>query len=224
MLQVSRRAEDGPLTAATSIALHSPSDPERPAVEGFVEAVYAQAFDGRARSHYPLIMSLRDQAGRVLAAAGFRMAAHEPLFLEQYLDAPIEAALARIGLAARREAIAEVGGLASACPGASLALFRALADHLDACGCTHAVATATRQLRRSFRRFGLAAELLGPADPMRLGDSARDWGGYYRRDPQVLAGAIAPALGGLDGAATLALLRRRAEARAFAGAVPGAVQ
>ncbi|WP_374574918.1 thermostable hemolysin [Phenylobacterium sp.] len=219
MLHVMRTPGEAPPAPASAIALHPLSDPGRPEVEAFVEDVYAHAFDGRARSHYPFLMSLRDQAGRLLAAAGFRLAAHGPLFLEQYLDEPVEAAVGRVGLGARREAIAEIGGLASACPGASLALFRALAGHLDASGCTHAVATATRQLRRTFRRFGLAAELVGPADPGRLGEAAREWGGYYRRDPQVLAGAIAPALGGLDGAATLALLRRRAEGRAFAGGV-----
>jgi hypothetical protein len=78
--------------------------------------------------------------------------------------------------------------------GASLFLFMALARYLDQVGCEYAVATATRQLRRTFGRVGFPTRRLTTADPTRLGDEARDWGGYYERDPEVLAGAIAPAL------------------------------
>ncbi|HQN51047.1 MAG TPA: thermostable hemolysin [Phenylobacterium sp.] len=176
------------------ISIHHLLRPERLRVEAFLEAAYARAIDGRIRSHYPTLMSLQDRSGQIHAAVGFRTAAAGPLFLEQYLDAPVETALsAGFGDVARSE-VAEIGNLASESPGASLFLFLALARHLHGLGCAYAVATATRQLRRGFARVGFETITLSAARPERLGERADDWGGYYDRDPEVMAGPIAPAL------------------------------
>ncbi|CAN5707320.1 hypothetical protein BH11PSE1_BH11PSE1_16340 [soil metagenome] len=181
------------------ISIHHLLAPERLRVEGFLEAAYDRAFRGRIRNHYPTLMSVQDRRGTILAAVGFRFAGLGPLFLEQYLDEPVEVAVARrLEVCADRGAVAEIGNLASHSPGASLFLFLALARHLDQRGCTYAVATATRQLRRSFARVGFATQLLTRAEPTRLPGTAADWGAYYSRDPEVLAGAIAPALPALS--------------------------
>ena len=183
-----------PVTPA-SIALHKKASPDRVEAEGFLDEAYSKAFGGKIRRHYPNIIYLRDEAGGVLAAVGFRCAAQEPLFLEQYLDDPVELAVSRqSGQAVGRHQIAEIGSLASNNPGASLILFLALAHHLDQQGCALAVATATRQLRRSFARVGFVTRQLAQADKSRLGGGAEDWGSYYEADPLVLVGEIAPAL------------------------------
>jgi hypothetical protein len=175
------------------ISIHQHFRPERERVETYIETTYAEAFSSRIRAHYPTLMSVQDARGEIHAAVGFRLASDGPLFLERYLDEPIEAVLA-----AARAGVAEIGNLASASAGASLFLFMALARHLHQLGCDHAVATATRQLRRSFGRVGFPTRTLTTADPTRLGAEAKDWGGYYERDPEVLAGAIAPALAPLS--------------------------
>lgn len=177
------------------ISIHHCFRPERRRVEAYIEATYAEAFNGRIRAHYPTLMSVQDAEGQIHAAVGFRLAGEEPLFLERYLDDPIEVALGQAtGLATARAGVAEIGNLASQSAGASLFLFMAMARHLRQLGCDHAVATATRQLRRTFARVGFPIRRLTTADPARLGPEAGDWGGYYDRDPEVLAGAIAPAL------------------------------
>lgn len=177
------------------IRLHQQARPERLRVEAYLESAYARAFEGQIRQHYPTLISVQDRHGVIHAAAGFRYAAEAPLFLERYLDQPVEEAAAlRLGEPLRRQGVVEIGNLASDSPGASLFLFLALAGHLARQGCTHAVATATRQLRRSFARVGFATQVLTRAEPERLGEAAADWGGYYARDPEVLVGAIAPAL------------------------------
>ncbi|PTS87058.1 hypothetical protein DBR41_25940 [Pseudomonas sp. HMWF010] len=177
------------------ISIHHLMQPERRRVEAYIERAYAQAFNGKIRRHYPTLMSVQDAAGQIHGAVGFRQAASGALFLEQYLDEPIEAAIDRkSGETVCRSSVAEIGSLASESAGASLFLFLALARHLHHKGCTHAAATATRQLRRSFARVGFATETLTRADAGRLGEGAADWGGYYQRDPEVMVGAIAPAL------------------------------
>lgn len=176
-----------------TIDLLGPDAAGRAEVESYLAAAYARAFDGRIRRHYPMLVSVKDSAGALRAGVGYRFAEHEPLFLEQYLDDNVETVLARaFRRPTARSRIAEIGNLAADSHAASSALFAALANHLLAQDRHYAVATATRQLRRRFRRVGLETQTLTRAAPERLASGAAEWGGYYARDPEVLAGAIKP--------------------------------
>ena len=182
-------------SAPHPIAIHEAGCGRRGEVEAYLESAYARAFGGRIRRHYPILMSVQDAQGAILGAVGFRLAETAPLFLEQYLDEPVELAIARsLRTPVARGNIAEIGNLACGGPGLSLLLFLSLAAHLHDVGRTHAVATATRQLRRGFARVGFDTHALSTAAPQRLADGGTDWGDYYDRDPVVLAGAITPAL------------------------------
>jgi hypothetical protein len=184
-------SEDLVLTLST----HREADPARARVESFLEAEYERAFSGKIRTHYPVLMAATGPNGQVLAAAGYRCARGERLFLEQYLDEPVEHVIGReLGRPVSRSDVVEIGNLASVSPCASRTLFLALADHLQSLGCTFAVATATRQLRRSFKRLSFPVTPLARAEAHRLARASEDWGGYYARDPQVLVGFIDGAL------------------------------
>ncbi len=177
------------------ISVRHPTSLGRRGVEAYLEAAYARAFDGRIQHHFPTLMSLEDDDGEISAAAGMRLAGLDRLYLEQYLDTPVEAALSQVtGAKVERRQIAEIGNLASHSQGASVFLFIALASHLRRQGCTHVVATATRQLRRGFARLGFPTHLLAHARPSRVGQAATQWGSYYDRDPEVLAGSISAAV------------------------------
>uniref|UniRef100_B0T7E0 Putative thermostable hemolysin n=1 Tax=Caulobacter sp. (strain K31) TaxID=366602 RepID=B0T7E0_CAUSK len=163
----------------------------RSRVERFLEIQYDRAFGGKIRGHYPSLISVSDSEGNLCAAAGFRRADAGPLFLEQYLDEPVDVLIgAGFGGPVARRDIAEIGNLASVTPVASWALFEALARHLENAGCRFAVATATRQLRRTFARARMDIQTLSRATAERLTEGREDWGGYYQRDPEVLAGPI----------------------------------
>jgi hypothetical protein len=136
-------------------------------------------------------MSVQDAAGDIHAVVGFRLAETGPLFLEHYLDDPIEQVLARsLEPGADRRQVAEIGNLGSKSPGATIFLFRALAEHLRSLGRDIAVATATRDLRAILGKFGVATVELARADPERLPDRGSTWGSYYSTDPKVMAGSI----------------------------------
>ena len=53
-------------------------------------------------------------------------------------------------------------------------------------------------MRRLLASFGIEFLELGHADSAALVDRGISWGSYYRRDPKVIAGAIAPACAGLE--------------------------
>ena len=159
--------------------------PERALVERFITEVYARAYGARIRVQYPVLMSIRDRDGKLLAALGFRPAAEQALFLERYLEQPVESLLV-----VPRSHIVEIGNLASAGGGTSLFLYAALAAYLHHKGFTWAVATGTGTLEQRLVQLGLQPRKLACAAPLSLQPADEDWGRYYEARPSVLAGSI----------------------------------
>lgn len=188
---VALRARPRPAPDAQIALVLHPRHALRREAEALVEGVYQESFGVRLSSHFPVLLALVDAAGRVRAAAGCRFAGASPLFLEQYLDEPVEAAISRQHhCSVGRDQIAEIGSLATS-GGASVAmLFAALAQHLRDEGVAFATATATRRLRRAFAAFGFGALELGKASADRLPCRGRDWGRYFEHDPIVVAGRV----------------------------------
>jgi len=180
-----------------------PADPEAPrirhtvagatrraAAEAFVAEVFERLHGARITTFAPNLMLL-EREQRILAAAGWRCAGEGRLFLETYLDRPVETEISRLaGHPVRRDRIVEVGHLAADQRGRSAQVIRALATHLDALGYEWVVFTATRELIRIFHRLELPPLAVAPADPRRLGPAARHWGRYYDSMPVVVAGRI----------------------------------
>ena len=151
--------------------------------------VYRARFGADVHVFAPLLVSRRGTDGELCAAAGYRPADAGALFLERYLDAPVEHALG-----APRSQIVEVGHLAACRAGEGRRLILQLGPWLARNGFRWAVSTMTEELRHLFRRLGVAQRALGVADPGRLGDAAKGWGRYYEHHPIVVASAIGPAL------------------------------
>lgn len=172
-------------------ALAIPSDaPRRVEAEDFIRNVFAEHYGARVSTFAPHLMLLERQ-GKPSAAAGWRSAAGEHLFLEHYLDQPAETLIARLaGRLVPRERVVEVGHLAALRPGDGVRMILTLARHLDRLGFEWVMFTATSELIGIFRKLGLSPLALAPADPDRLGTAAGDWGCYYDTRPIVVAGPI----------------------------------
>ena len=158
---------------------------ERRTVEDFIIDIYGRSYGAKIGVHYPILMSVRDDSNRILAALGFRYADREQLFLEQYLEYPVETVLKT-----PRRDIVEIGNLASAGGGASLFLFAALSAYLEHRSMRYAVITGTNFIEKRLRSLGLRPRRLAPADPARLLQKDENWGTYYETAPHVLAGDI----------------------------------
>lgn len=176
------------------LTAHLPDSPRRREVEDFIRRVYARRYGAAVQQFAPVLVSLDDDHG-LAAAAGYRRADEAPLFLERYLQVPVESALQQHGLAAaRRAAIVEVGHLAAERAGEGRRLIFLLAPHLAGHGFQWVVGTLTEELRHLFSRIGVAPVTLGTADPSVLGAEAAHWGSYYDHRPLVLAGHLMQAL------------------------------
>lgn len=190
------------------LVMAAPGQPARDAFEAFVAARFELAYGARIAATYPLIAGLRGPDGAVLAAAGVRFAEAGPLFLERYLDGPVEDEASRtFGSPVTRDAIVEIGAFASAHPICSMQLFEALPPWLAAvAGRRIAVATLRPELARTLGRAGFGLRPIADADPARLGEEAAAWGSYYAGAPKVYAGRV-------TGGDALAHLRERVRAR-----------
>jgi len=124
------------------------------------------------------------------AVLGYRSADEGALFLEAYLDQPIESAVAAaLGRPVSRDQIVEIGNFAADNKLAMINLWSATARDLAGTSAI-VVATLTRPLRQMFARIGLPITEIAPARPDRLGDEADRWGSYYAQDPRICAGLI----------------------------------
>lgn len=165
---------------------------DRDAVEALIRTRFATAYEARIARFMPRLFSLRQPGGRHLGAFGLREAGLESLFLERYLDQPIEQAIAaQLGRDIPRDTIVEVGQFAGSGAGAFRSLILHLTERLHRNGHHWVVFTGTHALRNAFGRLGLQPRELGVADPLRLdADERRSWGSYYEHAPRVMFGDI----------------------------------
>lgn len=163
--------------------------------EEHVAAGYARAYGARIDEFLPRLFALIDERFDVGGVIGARGAGESPLFLERYLDQPIERVLSgRTGSAVARHGLFEVGNLTAARPGLGRLLVALLASWLDGyCG-EWAVFTGTRALLNLFRHMGVPVVDLGPADGLRLGGDLAKWGTYYDTGPRVSAARVGDVL------------------------------
>jgi hypothetical protein len=162
----------------------------RAEIERFIAERFRDAYGARVSHFCAHLLGARDRAGAWQAAAGYTPAGAGALYLEHYLDRPVEKALAALlGERVPRGRIVEVGNLASA--GGARRFLPALGRHLAALGHRWVVFTATREVRDLLQGLSYPAHPLAPARPERLPDRGAGWGSYYAHEPSVMAGRLA---------------------------------
>jgi hypothetical protein len=141
----------------------------------------------------PVLIGLDDGAGTLVGAAGYRNAAAGQLYLEQYLDRPIESVIAakHPGSAVPRAAIAEIGNFACRDCATAMQMVGVLAEFLLDQRHRWVVFTATRTVRRIMGHLGLVLTDLARADKSRVVVTDDNWGAYYTHDPRVMLGHVA---------------------------------
>lgn len=164
----------------------------------FVSRIFRERLRADVKPSYLTWQSINAPDGHPLAVLGLRSAAHGPLFLEAYLDAPIEAVLSeRFGMAVDRSEVVEIGCLAAMPSAALVRLWHRSASQLSA-QYSVAVATLTEPLRSAFNRVGLPFEEIAPAQRHQAPRNGERWGDYYDLNPIVCAGRIGTGLAALS--------------------------
>lgn len=151
-------------------------------------------------SHFMPLIAVMHRDGVMKATAGLRQAAPgQPLFIEYYLDAPVEEEIAqRLATPAyERHGIAEIGNLAATGPGAIPGLFTHYAALLEAMDVGWLTCNATPQVQAIIQHLGLPFHALARAERNRV-PNADAWGQYYDQPSCVMAAPTAGILAALD--------------------------
>jgi hypothetical protein len=189
-----KRSDNRNDTYPTKVEMSALHDQSRSEVEHYIYASFLQAYGADVKQFMPQLMSLRSDDGQLMGALGLRRARDDGLFLEQYLDRPVEQLLAaKINSPVDRDGIVEVGNLAVSGAGGGRWLITALTAYLYASREKWVVFTAGPVLCNAFSRMGIELVELGDADPSRLNpEELPAWGHYYDQKPRVMAGLIKP--------------------------------
>lgn len=175
-------------------------DPLRAELVQYIQQRFFEAHGADVQMFMPELLGLRTANGALCASAGLRLASHEPLFLEHYLDSPIEqAATGLLGASVQRASIVEVGNLAASNLGSARLCIITLTWLLAVRGLEWVVFTGNTSLVNSFGRLGLRPVTVCAADPLRLGEHRHDWGRYYQTRPHVHIGNIRAGFAHLQG-------------------------
>lgn len=163
-----------------------------------VKKVYENTFGARVEVNPEQFLSYlerNEETGReeVLACTGLTPAEGGPLFLEKYLDVPVEELIVADGQAVTgRHEIVQLGSVASVRATAGAELFKALTVVLWGVGCRYAVMTSTQRSLALQKRLGIVFNPIGEADPARLGpEELENWGTFYDQRPLVVYAVIA---------------------------------
>jgi hypothetical protein len=178
-------------SADTGFELFEHVGADRALAEQFISQRFCESFGARVEAFMPRLYGMYDRDGKLRGALGLRSARHR-LFVEHYLDQPIERAITRrTARAVDRASIIEVGHLSGTFPGAMRTLIWLLTDHLQREGFEWVAFTGTAGLRNAFRRNGLFPIDMQPATAGKLPPEARAaWGSYYEHSPHVFVGRI----------------------------------
>ena len=172
--------------------------PGRAELEDYVRAAFLAKHGAVVRSFMPTLLAFRDRAAVLRGVVGVRGADEERLYLEQYLDRPVEDALAtaldaRGSEGVHRGRIAEVGNLAGNNCRAAVRMVAHVPAHLMSYGYQWIVFTATGALQQILAGFGAPLVELARANHASVATASDEWGRYYETDPRVYAGCLADA-------------------------------
>jgi len=187
------------------IDLISNSHDARREVENFIHQRFAESYHANITHFMPYLLRIRkDGSGVWHAVAGLQPAVspsnNTPLFVEHYLDLPIEQSIsAHSKRQVERKNIVEIGNLAEGMPGGGRLAIIALTGFLTGCGFHWVAFTAIPTLANAFPRLGMEPIALASAtaDGLAPGEQ-QEWGNYYDENPTVMCGDISNAFQTLD--------------------------
>jgi hypothetical protein len=169
---------------------HACGSAERFEVESYIAGKFRQEYAAELSSFAPLLLSMHCK-NELSAAVGIRPASSGPLFVEQYLDKPIEQCIQTAdSTEIQRDQIVEIGNLVATRRGASQLLFIVLGSLMYEAGYRWLVFSATNKVERITRKFPFPVQVLCASDPARLQGDAGEWGSYYETSPKVIVGDI----------------------------------
>lgn len=111
--------------------------PDRVDIQDYISTVFLKTYGAKVNTFCDTLIGCRNTEGNWIAAVGHSLARNGRTFLEQYLDVPLENAIAaHVRVPVCRDHIVEVGNLASSHVGAARSLIIGMTRYLHEQGLT----------------------------------------------------------------------------------------
>ncbi|ALX96912.1 MULTISPECIES: thermostable hemolysin [Serratia] len=163
----------------------------RALLQAYIQHEYGRQFNALIPHFLPYLLGMYRADGVLVGACGLNRADNAPLYLERYLDAPIEEVVAtQTGTILPRNRLVEIGNFACSESGNARIMFAAICRLLCENQLDYVAFTGTKKLRNIFHRLHLTPLELAPALPDRMGEDAQAWGEYYQGQPCVMVGDL----------------------------------
>jgi hypothetical protein len=167
------------------VVLADEGSESREFVESFAAKVYRRFYGMELKTFCREILAIKSGSTGLLSCIGINTPESGELFLEQYLDAPVEVEISSItGASVNREEIVEVGTLAVRSRGFCRLMMAVLAGYLLQRRKRYFIFTAVKALRNTFEHLGISFIPITKALPERFQNS-HEWGSYYDASPEV---------------------------------------
>jgi len=177
--------------ARNYFVLAEPDSHMRKELESRIRTGFGQHFQACIEGFMPELAVYR-HASSAEGVIGIRNAGDEPLFLESYLDRPIELAVRQLaGTSVQRSQIAEVGQFVISDRATVADFFRDLVPFLQSQGFEWVCFTGTNRIRALLTRIGFEGCPVANATRDRIWASKENWGSYYDHEPVVIVGKLA---------------------------------
>ncbi|MCP3849789.1 MAG: thermostable hemolysin [Gammaproteobacteria bacterium] len=162
---------------------------ERHLTESFIHDIFHLYYRADIQHFLPFLLKINNNKTQIIAALGFRPAYDAALFLERYLQKPIEQVLSgTYKQPIDRKDVVEIGNFAIGERGAARTLIVALTGFLFAAQYKWCAFSISTPLINSFRKMGIELETLAPANNDFMSQYEKDsWGKYYEQKPLVMS-------------------------------------
>ncbi len=160
----------------------------REKVAAFIEDGFRKSFGANISVNMPFLLSVSE--GKLKAALGIRSATSE-LFIEQYLDKPIDRHNFFLAKDISRNEIAEIGSLYSNFNRFTIPLFLVAAVSLFCLDFRFVTFAGTSKVLNLLSKAGVGYEYICDASSKNLLPSTDEWGSYYESKPKVVVVSLA---------------------------------
>lgn len=162
----------------------------RLSLESRVRSGFGHHFDACIEGFMPDLAVYRHVSGAV-GVIGIRGASDDLLFLERYVDQPIESVVSdAVQRPIPRREIVEVGQFIVDDKAIVSAFFRDLVPFLRSRGYEWVCFTATNRIRALLSKIGFSGKPVAMATQDKVGNDAMNWGTYYQFEPCVIVGKL----------------------------------
>lgn len=174
------------------LELVNEKDSAREEAEAFAKKCYRDSYGAEIKTFCHELLVLRASSGEIVSCVGINMAGESDLFLEQYLDTPVEQQIAaKLKRPVDRSKIAEIGTLATGHNGLCRLTMVGLAGLLKSRGIEHVAFTGIKSVRNALEHLGIPLHFLTTAKADRLKGGVGEWGSYYDAAPEVVFSCVA---------------------------------